>query len=121
MENGELSGTGAGCQLSGLTGCEVAFLACHFPVFVQKGGFDKQMIGLSGEFYDFFSMVANDINRLTGETARNIHLAKMLFAEDVKEITSGLNDMADVAQESLKVFIEYKDGSTPNQNLLEHI
>lgn len=62
-------------------------------------------------FYDFFSMVANDINRLTGETARNIHLAKMLFAEDVKEITSGLNDMADVAQESLKVLIEYKDKS----------
>ena len=56
MEYGELSGTGAGSQLSGLTGGEVAFLPSHLPVFIKKGSFDKQVIDSMREFYDFFSI-----------------------------------------------------------------
>ena len=60
-------------------------------------------------FYDFFNQTTNDINELTGKTARNIHLAKMLFSEDIKEITDCLNSMADIAHESQKALNQYKD------------
>jgi len=60
-------------------------------------------------FYDFCSMIISDINKMTRDTAKNIHLAKMLFAQEIKRITLGLNDMVDIACESQKRLSKHKD------------
>lgn len=62
-------------------------------------------------FFDYFGMVAIEINKLTRETVRNIHLAKMLFADEIKEVTDCLNDISDIILESQKALNRHKDKS----------
>jgi hypothetical protein len=49
MKNSELFSAGSGGQFTGLAGGEMILLLCHLTVFVQKHGFDKEMVTICGE------------------------------------------------------------------------